>query len=454
MPENKKLSRLTPIRLVPQSVAIALLLVILAASHMDIRTVESFDPFYAGRLFSIGQWFTAWQHTDAVLVSPVLVLILALCEWLTLPTIKLMVGLSIAAIGVGSWLVYLIVLQETDSPLQSSLSSIIYLLSPSLWLTLGQVDSIAFALALAVIFFWQRDYRPTATVALALGIGFHFLLILLPVGYAIATTIRNEGKFTRLNLLLVIVALGWVLLWFGAKANPVQLTQPSILEAIAALSMQTTLWVVLLCVALVGLLFVRQLSTVLLGFLSWAVMLTLLEAVLQSSFATVALTTVVSIMAAYGSDWISEQLSGVPTWVFSTAMICVCLAAGWQSHSLINEGAPLPSENQSQVLLPDRGWDSHREAGYWLKNNTPENATFVAENIAIVGYFSERRPAAAGAESDYSVVLTSEASWPSLSDYVPILRIIEPTYVDSPITIYRLQKSNSEISYQNYTASS
>ncbi len=411
----------------------------LTAAHMDIRSEASFSAFYTGKLLAQGDWQTASTVTNAALISPLYVLLLALLEQLSLPSIRIAVGLSIAAITIGSLLMLIISEKLSSDATIGLVSGMVYLLMPMLWITLGQVDALALLFVLLAVLATITKRSRLSLIFSMIAIPLHVAALFGLIIYAAITAIRKPTSKPILLISCSVLGVGWLSVYgaLGHAQFALNLTH-SALTIPLGLILQSSLWVAVLMAGLAGFVSFKQYTASIQSLLYWSGSLLLISLFVELSIAASVVGISISALLIRGTRWIGQQLTGVPDWALAWAVVLLTMAAAWQSHNVItvadNETVEWRAANGVN-LLPSRSWDAPREAGYWLRNNSTVEATFFAERAMLVAYFSERQVHSLAEAPDYLIV-NDDADIPM--EYEPVVRIIDPRNNENTLTIYQL----------------
>ena len=355
--------------------------------------------------------------------APLYALLLAVGALFTDNLPALSNALSIVAIFVGGWFLYLLC-QRLGQARAGVAAALFFATSPLLWLSLGFETGFYLALVIAAFYFYSTS-RLTVTAAL-LGLALLMrgdgIIPALVLGLHYAVTQRRI-PWSALAVYVVVAAplLLYLTLAYGsplpvtlaAKSAQAKLgvtgfyAHTSFLQGALILGQayveQSRLYLLFIPCALAGLavLFKRQKPCGLI--VLWAALYFggyLLLGVAPYHWYYVPLIPAFAVLTACGltaairriSMWrgLSEQRSTAATIVLLVLLLVPQFVSNARiCQALLHPGSMSP-EAKTYKVLPEAKVEVYRQVGEWLKAHTPEDAVVGVTEVGVIGYYAGR----------------------------------------------------------------
>ncbi|MBC7261712.1 MAG: hypothetical protein H5T63_06830, partial [Chloroflexi bacterium] len=373
--------------------------------------------------------------------------------------------IGIAALFAGACFIYLLC-DSFGAGWTGLVASILYIMAPLQWLSLGFETAFYLALVLGAFYFYFKNHFVACTALLALAAltrGDGVLpAIALGVHYVMS---RHHIPWRAVILYLLLSApLLLYLTWFFGSPFPVTLTakaaqaklgvtgfypHTTFLEGALILGQaylqQSKLYIVFAFCVCIGLIAIGQgkwLWPVLLWSALYFIGYYLLGVAPYHWYYAPLIPTFV-LLAGWGFVKIAAQIGRMLRGVgpFRTLLIAalglllvlpLCISNAQMYHALQSPGS-VPPESKIYKVLPEAKVEVYRRVGEWLKAHTPEDALIGVTEVGVMGYYAERtmvdflvliRPDVARALQSGNI---QWALWYYQPDYVVLTRV-NPLY--------------------------
>jgi hypothetical protein len=396
-------------------IALMLVAAAIGAVMLDFRLDDSFITYRYARNIAQGVGFVYNAGEPVLSVTNPLYTVLLAIGGLFTPNLPLLGNvLGAAAIGLGGWVMS--ALARPSGRFAAWGAGLFYVGFPLLWLALGMETPLYLLLGLLAVWLYGREKFNLAALTLGLA------TLARPDGLVLAVVLAVYDLLTRRRLPFAaggvyLAALAPWILWATAYfGSPVPGTlaakgaqaalgitgfAPGItflggLDLLAlALLEQTWLWVAVGVVALYGLLAVyrERWALLLMAWGAWHLVGYVVLGTAPYRWYYAPLVPGLAALFGLGVEWLAGHLRAWRKALgVGLAMAFLVGASGWSLY-LIDETPRREAAflfTHGVEMLPTVDWDIYREAGEWLRENTPPEAQVGVAEVGQLGYWAER----------------------------------------------------------------
>lgn len=389
---------------------------IIGAVMFDYRLDESFFTYRIARNVAEGVGFSynAWEPVLGV-SNPLYVLLMAIGALFAsdLPALGAILGGAL----IGLCGAAMVALARPSGRVCAWGAGLFTVGFPLVWLTLGMEPPLALLFGLLAVWCYEREKLNLTGLVLGLGVLTQPNVLILAFVLAVHHTL-TERKLPPSAAAGVFLATltPWLLFATTYYGSPLPTSLIGMDERAAltatdfatgvrfaegigllglALVEQAWLWVAVGVIALYGLIVVyrERWALLLLAWAAWHVVFHLVMATDPNRQFYVPLTPGLAALFGLGVRWLAGHLHEWKKWIaIGLAVAFLAGASGWSLYLI--DATPRHDAafraGHGAEMLPTVDWDSSRETGEWLRENTPPEARVAAGALWQVGYWSGR----------------------------------------------------------------